>query len=124
MQDCVLALQWKAAMDLLITDTVIVTGDAERRILEHAAILVRGGRIAAIGESAALEAAHPDVPRMAGRGLAVFPGFINAHTHTALTVLRATVEDWDGDAGYGYMSPVSYEMSAEERAIMVQLGAQ
>jgi 5-methylthioadenosine/S-adenosylhomocysteine deaminase len=109
-------------MDLLITDTVIVTGDAQRRILEHAAIALRGGRILAIGDTAAMQAAHPDMPRMAGRGLAVFPGFVNAHTHTALTVLRATVEDWDGNAVYGYMSPVSYEMSAEERAIMVQLG--
>jgi 5-methylthioadenosine/S-adenosylhomocysteine deaminase len=37
-------------------------------------------------------------------------------------VLRGTVEDLDSNPVYGYMSPVSYEMSDEERAIMVQLG--
>jgi len=52
----------------------------------------------------------------------VLPGFINAHTHTALTVLRGTVEDWDGSAVYGYMSPVSYAMTGEQRAVMTTLG--
>lgn len=109
-------------MDLLITDTVIVTQDDARSLLDRAAIAIRGDRIAAIGESTALERDFPDLPRFSGRGLAVFPGFINAHTHTALTVLRGTVEDWAGSAVYSYMSPVSYEMSPAERAVMVSMG--
>ncbi|WPB83479.1 amidohydrolase family protein [Sediminicoccus rosea] len=109
-------------MDLLITDTVVVTQDDERRLLDHAAIAIKGDRIAAVGDSATLEREHPDLPRFPARGLAVFPGFINAHTHTALTVLRGTVEDWAGNAVYGYMSPVSYEMTPEERAVMVSMG--
>ncbi len=109
-------------MDLLVTDAVIVTQDAERTILDRAAIAIRGDRIADIGPTAQLEAAHPDLPRMAGRGKAVLPGFVNAHTHTILTVLRATVEDWSGNAVYGYMSPVSYTMTPHERAVMGMLG--
>jgi 5-methylthioadenosine/S-adenosylhomocysteine deaminase len=109
-------------MDLLITDALVVTCDAERRVLDRAAVMVQGDRIAAIGRSEELERLHPNLPRFPGRGLAVFPGFINAHTHTALTVLRGTVEDWDGNAVYGYMSPVSYTMTGEERAVMVTLG--
>lgn len=109
-------------MDLLITDTVVVTCDEQRRILDRAAVAIRGDRILAVGDSAVLSAAWPDLPRMSGRGLAVFPGFINAHTHTALTVLRGTVEDFDGNAVYNYMSPVSYEMTGAERAVMVTLG--
>lgn len=109
-------------MDLLITDTVVVTCDDERRILDRGAVAVRGNRIAAVGPSAELERRFPDLERFPGRGLAVLPGFINAHTHTGLTVLRGTVEDWAGNAVYGYMSPVSYEMSDAERAVMVQLG--
>jgi 5-methylthioadenosine/S-adenosylhomocysteine deaminase len=109
-------------MDLLITDTVVVTCDAQRHVVEDGAVAMEGNRIAAVGASAELERSYPHVPRFSGRGLAVLPGFINAHTHTALTVLRGTVEDLDSNPVYGYMSPVSYEMSDEERAIMVQLG--
>lgn len=109
-------------MDLLVTDAVIVTQDENRTILDRGAIAIRGDRIAAIGPTAALEAAHPDLPRMAGRGKAVLPGFVNAHTHTILTVLRATVEDWAGNAVYGYMSPVSYTMTPHERSVMAMLG--
>lgn len=109
-------------MNLLITDTTVVTGDDERRIIERGAIAIIGDRIAAIGETAALEQAYPDCERISGRGLAVLPGFVNAHTHTVLTALRGTVEDWDGEIIYRYMSPVSYTMSDHERAVMASLG--
>lgn len=109
-------------MDLLIADAVVVTQDADRTILDRGAVAIRGDRIADVGPTAQLEAAYPDLPRMSGRGKAVIPGFINAHTHTILTVLRATVEDWSGNAVYGYMSPVSYTMSAHERSVMAMLG--
>jgi 5-methylthioadenosine/S-adenosylhomocysteine deaminase len=109
-------------MDVLITDALVVTCDTERRILDRGAVAVRGNTIADVGPTAELEARHPDLERRSERGLAVFPGFINAHTHTALTVLRGSIEDFDGDVIYGYMSPVSYTMSAEERAVMVTLG--
>ncbi|AOO83858.1 amidohydrolase family protein [Bosea vaviloviae] len=109
-------------MNLLITDTTIVACDEERRIIERGAIAIIGGHIAAIGETAALEQVYPDCERISGRGLAVLPGFINAHTHTVLTALRGTVEDWDGEIIYRYMSPVSYTMSDHERAVMASLG--
>ncbi|MFN7634370.1 MAG: imidazolonepropionase-like domain-containing protein, partial [Acetobacteraceae bacterium] len=109
-------------MDVLLTDAVVVTQDEDRRILDRAAIAVRGDRIAAVGDSAELLAAHPDLPRLPLRGRAVLPGFINSHTHTILTVIRATVEDWDGNAVYGYMSPISYAMHPEERQVMAMLG--
>ncbi|WP_421995092.1 amidohydrolase family protein [Roseococcus sp.] len=109
-------------MDLLISDAVVMTCDDERRIIENGAIAIRGNRILAVGPASEIEPSYPDLERFSAKGLAVLPGFINAHTHTALTVLRGTVEDWDGNAVYGYMSPVSYEMTPEERSIMVQLG--
>lgn len=108
--------------NVLITNAVILTCDDDRSVIEHAGIAVADNRIVAVGASSELEKSYAHFERFDARGLAVLPGFINAHTHTALTVLRGTVEDWDGNAVYGYMSPVSYEMSDEERAIMVQLG--
>lgn len=109
-------------MDLLIVDTTVVTCDAERTIREGAGVLIRGDRIAAVGDGPALAAANPDVPRWSGRGKAVLPGFINAHNHAVLTVLRGTVEDMDGDIVYGYMVPISYAMTPGERQAMATLG--
>lgn len=109
-------------MDLLITDTVVVTGDASRRVLDRAAVALRGNRILAVGENAEMERTYPDLPRFSGHGKAVLPGLINSHTHAVLTVLRGTVEDMEGDIVYGYMTPVSFVMSQEERAVMATLG--
>lgn len=107
---------------LLIQDTLAITCDAGRRVIEHAAILVDGVRIAAVGRTGELQAAQPGAEVVDGRGLAVLPGLINAHTHTVLLALRGTVEDWEGDPVYGYMSPISYAMSVEERAVFATLG--
>lgn len=109
-------------MELLITDATIVTCDAQRTILKDAAIAIAGDRISRIGTTVELEQAYPSYERMSGRGLAVLPGLINAHTHTVLTALRGTVEDWDGEIIYRYMSPVSYAMSDHERSTMAALG--
>jgi 5-methylthioadenosine/S-adenosylhomocysteine deaminase len=109
-------------MNLLITDATVLTCDETRRVFEHGAVAIRGDRIVGVGETAELDEAFPDCERMNGRGLALLPGFINAHTHTVLTALRGTVEDWGGEIIYRYMSPVSYAMSDHERAVMASLG--
>lgn len=109
-------------MDLIITDATVITGDPSRRVIPGGAVAVTGDRIAGVGTTAELLAAFPRHERMDGRGRAVLPGFINAHTHTVLTALRGTVEDWDGEIIYRYMSPISYTMSDHERAVMAALG--
>lgn len=109
-------------MQLLITDATVVTCDAQRRVLDNAAVAISGDRILAVGKTEDLERSYPSLPRMSGRGLAILPGLINAHTHTVLTSLRGTVEDWDGEIIYRYMSPISYTMSDHERGVMAALG--
>src|SRR6476620_11698474 len=109
-------------MNLLITDATIVTCDASRQIIDRGTIAIAGDRIAAIGKSSDLDRAYPDYERMSGRGLAVLPGFINAHTHTVLIALSGTIEDWEGEVVYRYLSPISYTMSDHERSVMAALG--
>jgi 5-methylthioadenosine/S-adenosylhomocysteine deaminase len=99
-----------------------VTCDDERSLIDNAAVAIDGDRIAAVGPSGELERAYPTFERFGARGLALLPGFINAHTHSVLTVLRGTVEDWSSEVIYRYMSPISYEMSDHERAVMASLG--
>ena len=111
-------------MDSLFTEALVITGDAARRVLQPGAVAVRGTRIVAVGNSAALEAdpALADLVRVPCRGLMLLPGLVNAHTHTVLLALRGTVEDWDGEAVYRYMSPISYAMTPGERAAFATLG--
>ena len=109
-------------MNLVILNATIVTCDDQRRILDGSAIAIEGNRIVALGDNQQVAASFPHFETMDGSGLAILPGFINAHTHTVLTALRGTVEDWDGDIIYRYMSPISYVMEGGEREVMASLG--
>jgi len=51
------------------------------RIIEDGAVLVRDGRITAVGLSAQLRAAHPDEEAIDAAGRVVLPGFVDAHSH-------------------------------------------
>ncbi len=109
---------------ILIHDTTIITGEA---VLEGAAIAIEGGRIAAIGNTAALIAAHPDAERISGADRAVMPGFANIHTHLGMTLARGVFEDLSPPHQppfCGGLSPIPLPaLSVEENAVMVQLGA-
>jgi imidazolonepropionase len=50
-------------------------------IIEDGALLVREGRIAAVGRSAELLASYPHEERLDAKGCTVLPGFVDPHTH-------------------------------------------
>ncbi|WP_018335459.1 amidohydrolase family protein [Actinomycetospora chiangmaiensis] len=86
-------------MELVSGRRVVV--DAERPPLDHAAVLVADGRVAAVGPTADLVAAHPDVTHRAFPDATVLPGLIDAHVHLAFDVTRDPVpalRDADHDA--------------------------
>lgn len=79
---------------LVINASLVVTMDAERSVLREAAILVRDGRIAAIGRSVDLHAAHPGAAVLDAGGGWVVPGFVDAHQHlTGDRLARASIPD-------------------------------
>src|SRR4051794_23616694 len=49
--------------------------------LEAAAVLVRDGRVAEVGDAAELARVHADAERAGGPGCLVLPGLVNAHQH-------------------------------------------
>ena len=61
--------------------------------IEHGAIAVADGRIAAVGTKAELQAAFAPVARVDLDRHAVIPGLVNAHGHAAMTLLRGAAED-------------------------------
>ena len=65
-------------------------GPEAARHLTHGAVLVEAGRIAAVGEAAALRAAHPQA-RLHDYGRALISaGFIDAHAHYPQTAIIAS----------------------------------
>ena len=83
-------------IDLLITNTTIVTVNKKREILYDAAIAIHNGRILDLGDSEAICAKYPDAARVIdATGKAVFPGMINTHNHLFQTNLKGLGDDKD-----------------------------
>ena len=111
----------------LIHDATIVTADDAGSILYDAALVVRDGRIAAMGPTAQLVAKFPDAERVDGRGRAVFPGFANTHTHLSRVLARGIYEDLSPSHTppfTGGLAPLPLPaLSPDEERVMVLLGA-
>ncbi|CAM5763074.1 8-oxoguanine deaminase [Labrys miyagiensis] len=78
----------------LIRARAVIQGvgdDGAARIAEGAAMRVVDGKVAEIGEAAALIAAYPDLPVEGGSRMIAMPGLINAHHHFGLTPLMMGV---------------------------------
>ncbi len=80
---------------LLVTNGLVVTMDPARRVIEGGAVLVEAGRIAAIGDTTTLRAAHPDTPELDATGKAILPGLIDVHAHAGHTLVK-TLGGGDG----------------------------
>ena len=50
-------------------------------LIENGAVLIRDEKIAAVGPTPELRAAHPDEPGLDASGSVVMPGFVDPHTH-------------------------------------------
>ncbi|MFO7706802.1 MAG: amidohydrolase, partial [Desulfobacterales bacterium] len=78
--------------DLLVTHGLLLTVDAENRVIPDGAVAVRGGRIAAVGPSAEL-GSRPAAEVIDARGGIVMPGLVNTHTHAAMSLFRGLADD-------------------------------
>jgi 5-methylthioadenosine/S-adenosylhomocysteine deaminase len=102
--------------DLMIVDTILVTMDAERRIVKDGAIAVSGDRIVAVGKSEDLKARYTARETIDGSRFVITPGLINTHIHiTGESLTRGIVPDgisfeenvfqWLVPAHMGYTEP-------------------
>jgi len=79
--------------DLLVTADIIVTQDAERRVIEDGAVAIQRGTILDVGSRTDLNGRwQPAQTRELGHRL-VMPGLVNAHTHASMTVFRGVADD-------------------------------
>jgi cytosine/adenosine deaminase-related metal-dependent hydrolase len=81
--------------DILISDATVITMDADRRVIDRAAVAVAGDRIVEIGPSDELMERHQAVRRIDGSGMVVMPGLIDCHAHAG----HGLVKTMGGDHG-------------------------
>lgn len=78
-------------MDLLITGGTVVTCDPADRVI-RGDVLVRDGRIAAVGQGATFSTI-PGARAVDARGCLIVPGFVQAHVHLCQALFRGFAED-------------------------------
>jgi 5-methylthioadenosine/S-adenosylhomocysteine deaminase len=65
--------------------------------IDEGAIAIEGEAILAVGPRSEIETRFPDAPLTYFRDSAILPGFVNAHSHLELTVMRGFLEKEEGD---------------------------
>ncbi len=78
---------------ILIKGAVIVPMTGADQIIENGEIAIEGDSIKAIGQAGTIEASWKPDKVIDGTGKLVIPGFVNCHTHAAMTLLRSYADD-------------------------------
>jgi 5-methylthioadenosine/S-adenosylhomocysteine deaminase len=85
--------------DILITNGIVVTMDATRRVIEGGAVAIVKDRIAAVGTSAALTRRFTAKRVIDATGQIIMPGLIDAHAHAGHGFIK-TLGGGDSKAWY------------------------
>lgn len=79
------------AVEVLIAGGIVVTMDAERRVLEGGALAIRAGEIVGVYPAGA---ELPSATRtIDARGRLVIPGLVNTHGHVPMVLFRGLADD-------------------------------
>lgn len=78
---------------MLYTQVTIITVNADREIYQDGAILVQSNLLARVGKTEDLLRRYPNEEVTPLPGRIVIPGLVNAHMHTAQTLIRGTADD-------------------------------
>ena len=80
--------------DLLVSGGDVVTMNARREVLVGGGVLLKAGRIAAVGGTSRLRAENPGIAELDATDCVVIPGMVNAHQHvTGDPLVRSCIPD-------------------------------
>ncbi len=97
-------------VDTLITGGTVVTMNARRDVFTPGAVAINGHQIVAVGPEDRVRQLVDSDHVVDATGKLVVPGFVNAHTHVPMTLLRGLADDLRLDVWLlGYMMPVERE---------------
>src|SRR5450759_2863244 len=88
----VLALAAEPA-DFIWSARYVITMDAQRRVIEHGAVAIKGDRIVAVGTKSEIDARFQPKQRLDRPDAILAPGLINTHTHAAMSLFRGIADD-------------------------------
>ena len=108
--------------DLLVTGDLILTLDADGRILKDGAIAVSDKTIVDIGPADALAAKWVPGQTVDGRNRLVIPGLVNVHNHTPLMITRGMIEDIGFAPMYTPGIPQGHWLTEEDAYALSSLG--
>jgi 5-methylthioadenosine/S-adenosylhomocysteine deaminase len=85
----------KTVVDLIVRGGTVVTMDGSRRVIENGGVAIKGGRIVAVDNTAAIDRNFAAREIVNATGKVVIPGLINGHTHVPMTLFRGLADDLD-----------------------------
>ncbi|MEX9973548.1 amidohydrolase [Providencia rettgeri] len=104
--------------DIIIVDGTILTMDAQKQVIDHGTVVIKGNKIIAVGGPELAQSYQaPSILNVDGD--IVMPGLINTHTHASMTVFRSLADDVP-DRLHRYIFPLENKMVSRE---MVRVGA-
>ncbi|BBL75640.1 N-ethylammeline chlorohydrolase [Methylomagnum ishizawai] len=86
-------LGYAMPIDTLLSARWIIPVEPDGLVLEHHTLALAAGRIAAILPTAEARARYPNAAAEEFPLHALIPGFVNAHTHAAMSLLRGVADD-------------------------------
>jgi 5-methylthioadenosine/S-adenosylhomocysteine deaminase len=79
--------------DIIVTNGLILTINKEGTIINNGAIVIDKEKIIVVGDSEEILQKYTSKQIIDAQGKIVMPGFVNAHTHLAMTVFRGIADD-------------------------------
>ncbi len=98
--------------ELLISDATVLLPDLTLK--ERAAIAVDGGKIVAIGDSAALQREYGPGTLLEGAGKLAMPGMVDGHTHACQQLLRGRITDEPPMVWVRFLVPFESQLEPED----------
>jgi len=111
--------------DLLVRNIDwLITVDAKRRVIRDAAIVVKGGKFAAIGKSAEIDKTWRADRVMETKGMVVTPGFVDNHLHSSFQMSRGLADEAIAQSFlFDHMYPYEGAMTEEDVYVSASLAA-
>jgi 5-methylthioadenosine/S-adenosylhomocysteine deaminase len=80
-------------VSLVVTNGIVVTMDAGRRVLQDGAVAIDGGDIVAVDTADAVRRQFRASDTIDADGGVVMPGLVNTHTHAPMVLFRGLADD-------------------------------